>query len=105
MIASNTTIQTARARLYMRLLYKHFGHLVDVERNGESACLIKFGFGTGDMTTVDDELTLTARADDEMSLARVETVLESHLERFAFREGLIVNWSRAYRKSSTQRVD
>lgn len=94
MIASTTDIPTSKAANYLQQMCRHFGHKAVVTQS-ENAHTIQFGFGTGEMRAADDVLTLTAWAEDEDTLERLETVLGSHLERFAFRENLIVSWSRS----------
>ncbi len=86
MITSITEVTTAKADAYVQQMCKHFAHKVDVTQ------VIRFGFGTGELHAVDGRIVLSAHAEDRLQLERIETVLGSHLERFAFRERLIVTW-------------
>ena len=52
------------------------------------------GAATAGIAVGEGVFTLTAAGDDEGSVARVEHVLASHLERFAQREALTVRWVR-----------
>ena len=52
------------------------------------------GAATAGIVVGEGVLTLWAAGDDEESVARVEQVLGSHLERFAQREALTVQWVR-----------
>jgi hypothetical protein len=58
------------------------------------AATAPIGTATAGIVVGDGLLTLTAAGDDDESVARVEQVLGSHLERFAQREGLSVQWVR-----------
>lgn len=91
MITSTTEITTAKADAYVQQMCKHFAHKVDVTEVGD-AHVVRFGFGTGELRAADDRIVLSAHAEDRPQLERIETVLGSHLERFAFRERLIVTW-------------
>ncbi|WP_170576072.1 DUF2218 domain-containing protein [Ruegeria atlantica] len=93
MLASSTEILTRKADSYLRQMCKHFAHKADV-RQVEDTHVIRFGFGTGKLRATDDRIVLCAHAEDRQLLEQVETVLGSHLERFAFRENLNVTWPR-----------
>jgi len=95
MIESKAEMQTSKAEVYIQMLCKHFGHKTDVQQVSDDAFLINLEFGTGEMTAAGSLLKLVAKADDEENLERAETVLGSHLERFAFKEKLTVNWFRS----------
>tara|TARA_R110001599_G_scaffold183562_1_gene376837 strand:+ start:1444 stop:1728 length:285 start_codon:yes stop_codon:yes gene_type:complete len=83
-------IQTAKADSYLRQLCKHFGHKVPVEFVAQKG-FISLPFGTCDLLAQAGALTLTVSGDD---IEKLEQVIGSHLERFAFRESLDVTWER-----------
>ncbi len=94
MIASSAEILTLKADSYLRQMCKHFAHKVDVTHE-ENTHVLRFSFGTGKLRATSDRIVLYAHAEDRQMLERVETVLGSHLERFAFRENLNVTWPRS----------
>jgi hypothetical protein len=52
----------------------------------------RFGAGVGRIRVGDGVLTLIAEAPDPDSLARVQDILQRHLERFGQRRALVVTW-------------
>jgi len=88
---SNATIHTAKASGYLQQLCKHFSHKIDVEFTPEAG-IITFDFGKADLIARPDMLQMTATAGSVADLSRLKQVLGSHLERFAFREGLTIEW-------------
>lgn len=91
-LSASTTISTAKASGYLQQLCKHFGHKTEADFSPSSGW-IKFGFGRADLTANDTALQMTATAENSEDLARLERVLGSHLERFAFREDLSIEWT------------
>lgn len=76
---------TAKASRYLQQLCKHFAHKVDVtydERHG----VVTLPIASAHLRAADTELVIELRADDEAALERGRGVIDSHLERFAFRE-------------------
>ena len=88
---SSASIETAKASSYLQQLCKHFGHKLDVEFSPEAGT-ISFDFGKAALSAENGVLLMSANADTEEDHARLERVLASHLERFAFREDLTINW-------------
>lgn len=86
---------TANASKYLKQLCKHFGHKVEVtfdERQGQVA----LAPGPVTLEARDSELLVTVSALDAEGLATARRVIDSHLERFAFREGFSsMTWSRS----------
>lgn len=91
MPASRAIVQTTRASRYLQQLCKHFGHKIPVEFTPEAGW-IRFDFGRADLAATANTLTMTATAGTAEDLARLQRVLASHLERFAFRDALRVRW-------------
>jgi hypothetical protein len=88
---STTAIETPRASVYLKQLCRHFGHRLETTFDDNDG-RISFAFGACELHAGDDRLELTAIADDREARERVESVVGSHLERFAFREELRVTW-------------
>ena len=90
--SSISEISTSKASGYLQQLCKHFGHKtkVDFETNNGR---IEFGFGYVNLTAGQGALTLNATAKNADDLERLKRVLSSHLERFAFREDLQIEWN------------
>ena len=91
MTASITQIQTPKAERYLQQLCKHFGHKVPVEFDNRHGS-ITLPFGTCTLTAKDEALTMSVSGDD---IAKLEQVIASHFERFAFRETVKVTWERS----------
>jgi hypothetical protein len=90
-VTSEARIETPRASVYMKQLCRHFAHKVDASFDDERG-RIAFSAGVCRLEAAGGVLVLAADADDEESLRRVEDVVASHLERFAFRDDLKVAW-------------
>ena len=90
-MTSQTDFETPNAARFMAQLCKHFAHKVEVQSGPQSAW-VAFPFGRCDMTADARRLELRATAPDAAGLARVQQVVTSHLERFAFRENPTLTW-------------
>jgi hypothetical protein len=93
-----TSPMTARADVvtdapdrYAKQLLSHLGRRVEFTTEGNTSTA-GFGAATGSVVVGDGVLTLRAEAPDAESLARVQHVLGSHLERFGQRNEIIVTW-------------
>lgn len=53
---------------------------------------VSFGWGHCTLDATPDTLTLRAEAPDQDDMQRVQDLLAEHLERFASRDGLKVDW-------------
>lgn len=87
MLESAAYLETAHGRKYLAQLCKHFAHKIEVtasENHGEC----HFACGLGILDADDYGLRMTARAENGEDLAQTQSVIESHLARFAFREEL-----------------
>ncbi|OIQ28014.1 MAG: hypothetical protein BM562_13660 [Alphaproteobacteria bacterium MedPE-SWcel] len=83
---------TPNAKKYLQQLCKHFGHKVDVTFD-ETQGRICFPFGPVHLTATETTLQADLTGEDEETLSRARQVIDSHLERFAFREGFYeLNW-------------
>lgn len=90
---STTAITTPKASSYLQQLCKHFGHKIPVEFT-ETAGTITFEMGTARLNADADTLHMTVEGEPD-AIDRLEGVMASHLERFAFREELSILWTRA----------
>jgi hypothetical protein len=88
---SQVTLTTAKAANYAAQLAKHFGHKIKVE-DQDGLTVFHFTAGRATAKAAPTDLTLTVQADTVEKRARVQEILGSHLERFAFREDLRVIW-------------
>ncbi|MGY1722625.1 DUF2218 domain-containing protein [Blastococcus sp. SYSU DS0533] len=92
---SRADVATGVPGRYAKQLVSHLGRKVAFTGDATSApATAVIGGATAGIVVGDGVLTLWAAGDDEESVARVEHVLGSHLERFAQREELTVRWVR-----------
>ena len=82
MMNSTATIQTGKAPRYMKALVNHFSRKVTAVYTNDSG-YIEFGFGRCDIQANDDTLTFQATSYDADNLNRLQSVISSHLARFA----------------------
>jgi hypothetical protein len=92
-LSSTASVATKSALRYLGQLCKHFGHKVPASIEGDHGW-IAFDFGRCHLAANDEELSLHNSASTMEELERLEKVIASHLERFAFREELSVTWQR-----------
>jgi hypothetical protein len=91
-LTARADVATDAPGRYAKQLVSHLGRKVDFDTDGP-ASTARFGAGTGTVVVGDGVLTLLAEAPDTESLALVQRVLGSHLERFGQRNELVVSWS------------
>lgn len=94
MLTETATIPTALASRYLQQLCKHFAHKIAVRYDAASG-EAEFPWGRCAMTASDGVLTLRCSAPDAEGLARVKAVVDDHLVRFAWKEGLKPDWTPA----------
>lgn len=84
-MALTGTFDTPNASKYLGQLCKHFAHKIEVSYT-ETEGTAHFVFGPAHFTA--DETALTVRFDlkDSAATDSAKGVIDSHLERFAFRE-------------------
>ena len=78
---------TPKASRYLQQLCKHFGHKAEASWN-ETAGRIAFPMAQVRLEAGPSGLVVTVEAEGEEGLARGREVIDSHLRRFAFREGV-----------------
>lgn len=81
-------IATAHASRYLQQLCKHWSHRLAVEFDAERG-LVHMGGADCAFAAAPERLVLTLEGD---AAARLRTVVAEHLQRFAFREELVVEW-------------
>lgn len=94
MLIARAQVPTQAASRYLQQLCKHFGHRVPATFDPAQG-RIEFAMGLCTLRAGEGALSLQAEAGDADDLRRLEEVVGSHLERFAFREGLRVDWTPA----------
>jgi hypothetical protein len=91
---SLASVPTASAARYMTQLCKHWAHKFPVAFD-ETSGRIELPLGLCHLTAGPGVLGLALEAQDEAGLTRLEDVVASHVNRFAFREGeLVFAWTR-----------
>ncbi|WP_346911626.1 DUF2218 domain-containing protein [uncultured Roseibium sp.] len=86
-----TTAKTASASKYLQQLCKHFAHKVPATftpKAGE----VEFPFGHCTMTADDGQLSIRCKTQNPDNVPVLKGVIDSHLERFAWREELKLQW-------------
>lgn len=78
--------ETPKASQYLQQLCKHFGHKVEASWDG-TAGSIAFPMARASLEADPSVLVVTLESGREEDLARAREVIDSHLKRFAFREG------------------
>jgi uncharacterized protein len=93
MISSTAHVATSKPGPYMKQLCRHFGHKNEVSFDDASGEIV-LPTGTCRLDASDaHELVLTATARDDESLEALRRVIGGHLERFASKDELVVDWS------------
>ena len=87
-------VETERASIYLQQLCKHFAHKRPVEFTPEQG-RIALASGTCRLEAADGVLTIRAEAEDAGQLAQLQDVIARHLERFAFRSPVTLDWRAA----------
>lgn len=94
MIETVARVPTANAARYMTQLCKHWAHKLAVDLR-EDRGVVKFGDAVATLEPAANELVVTILANDEPSVERLQGVVATHLDRFAFREApLPFQWQR-----------
>jgi hypothetical protein len=88
---SQATLTTPKAERYIAQLCKHFQHKVPANYDGPTGW-IELPMGRADLRAEPETLTLSLTAQTAETLEKTRAVIQSHLERFAFREDLDFAW-------------
>jgi hypothetical protein len=87
----SAAVATPRASRYLQQLCKHFAHKLPVTFD-ETAGRIPFSMGDCRLSADQGRLVLSLAAADADRLPQLQDVVARHLERFAFREDLHIDW-------------
>ncbi|KUF11078.1 DUF2218 domain-containing protein [Pseudoponticoccus marisrubri] len=94
-LAQTGRFETAHASKYLQQLCKHFAHKVEVSFDSETGTAA-LPAGPARLQAADGALTVTVTGADADALDRARHVIDSHLARFAFREGFeTMDWTAA----------
>jgi hypothetical protein len=88
---SRATVNTAHASRYLQQLCKHWSHKFETQFNSVQG-RIALPLGEARLTAEPESLVIDLTAEDATGLATLQTVVVSHIERFAFREKLQFDW-------------
>lgn len=91
MPSTHITIATANANKYLKQLCKHFGHKVDVEFDDENG-FAALPPGPCTMRATAQELYIHCQAHDPEKLPMSQSIIETHLVKFAWREEIVFDW-------------
>ena len=91
MLIAEAHISSPKSRQYLAQLCKHFGHKVAVEWD-EANGFVDFGPGTCRMKADEAVLGIHCEAETMEGLERVKYIVEDHVVRFGWREGVSVTW-------------
>ena len=91
---SQASVATSSGSRYLQQLAKHWGHKFPVEFTPEQAT-IDLPLGRCALTATADRLDITLSGADDTDMARFQTVVAEHLQRFGHREELTFDWQDA----------
>jgi hypothetical protein len=94
MYAAKAEVKSDKAASYLVQLCKHFAHKVPTEYD-ETRGRVDFQLGNCEMRSSGDLLILECRAESEPGLERLMQVVADHLVRFAWKENLVISWTKA----------
>lgn len=94
MSKSQARVESEAAERYLIQLCKHFAHKIPATYEGNRG-RIEFGVGVCTLNAETGVLVMEAESANDDDLARLEQVVASHLERFAFRDKPTIEWKRA----------
>jgi hypothetical protein len=83
--SSQGRFDTPNASRYLQQLCKHFAHKTEVDYD-ETRGTAKLPGGPATLSVTDEALIVTLESPDPEALKKAKHIIDSHLERFAFRE-------------------
>lgn len=92
-LSSRAEVPTDRPERWAKQLVSHLSNRLE-PREVPNGHAFDIGDGEGRVLAEPGRVVLTAVADDEETLGRIEDVLGRHLERFGEKEDLTVDWRR-----------
>lgn len=92
MIETVAYVPTSNAAKYVAQLCKHWSHKLPVDHQDHRG-VVKFDDAVATLEPDADELVVTILANDKPTVERLQGVVATHLDRFAFREApLAFQW-------------
>ncbi|PAV48039.1 2,4-dihydroxyhept-2-ene-1,7-dioic acid aldolase [Pseudomonas sp. HAR-UPW-AIA-41] len=88
---SSAFVATHSPTRYIRRLCQHFAHKIPVNFNDQQGQL-DFNCGQAWLTAEEQGLTLTVSSRDAGDLNKLQEIVASHFERFAWQESLQLEW-------------
>ena len=88
---SSAFVATETPARYISRLCKHFAHKIPVNFD-EQQGRIQFDSGLSLLQAEEGGLRLSVETMDQESLERLQNVVASHFERFAWQEALTLSW-------------
>ena len=87
----STTVRTDHASKYLQQLCKHFAHKVRVEYSPAEG-RVAFPPGLCLMNADDEGLSFYCKASEERAIPVIQSIIDNHLVKFAWREELSYEW-------------
>ena len=91
MLSTTAFVTTETPERYIARLCKHFAHKIPVDFD-EAQGRIEFDMGLALLNAEPGGLRLTTQSPDAAGLERLQHVVASHFERFAWKEALTLDW-------------
>ena len=89
---AHATISTEKSSRHLQALCGHFSRKVQADHSSDQGH-IDFGFGFCNLRADPQALVLHVEGPDMESVTRLKNVVGSHLERFAVKDSLHVEWA------------
>ncbi len=93
-VTSLARVPTPKASGYLQQLCKHFGHKIPATFD-ETSGHLTFTSGECRLTAEPDVLLLACASPDQAQLETLQDIIARHLQRFTFREELVIDWQPA----------
>lgn len=90
-LSATAFVTTDSPARYISRLCKHFAHKIPVSFD-EQQGRIEFNIGLSLLTAEPNGLSLRVESTDQENLERLQNVVASHFERFAWKEALTLDW-------------
>lgn len=84
-------MKTAHARKYLIQLCKHFAHKVKVEYSDTNGH-VDFPAGPCTLSVDDNGLSFLCQSNEAWGIQIIQSTIEQHLMKFAWREEIAFNW-------------
>lgn len=90
-VTAQAQLKTEKALRYLKALCNHFNRKVEAGFEGVDGW-VNFPFGNCTLHAEEDSLLIHLTADNPAMLTQVKGVVSSHLEKFAVKENLQIEW-------------